>query len=751
MKKFLLLSTLFLIKGSGYFGGYGGGVPSISGPILGGTDGSVLFVNPSGQINEDNANFFWDNSNNRLGLGLNNPQYTLDVDGTFNLTGAATLGGTLDVTGLTSLGAVSIGTSLTITPFNAIGLLINNASGVVASKAPGTDGYVLQSDSGDPSGFSWVAVGSAISGSPNYMTVYDGLGNISETIGTSNQLFGTNSAGDGYEHKGVTATSAGDISVAGTITGSVATDSASTGSNVVLPMPTTDVVRLTNASLTSFSRIGATTGQVSGRQVTIFNLTGNTTIDILHNTGLGQNENRILTPDGLTFKLYTGSGVTFRYDATTQRWRMVNPPTIGTARYYATYASDGVQTSEIGTSDQVAGVNNAGTEREFKTISGTANQVSVTHGVGTITLATPQNIGTGSSPTFAGLTVGSGTGAVISTTGALSTEAQLALSRGGTNKNMTAAAGGVVYTDADSQEVTAAGTSGQFLRSDGSSAPGWASFISPNVQTFTSGSGTYNLAYTFIISSGSATAGATYTNNAVTFTVLRTVSSETMVVMRGSGAPAASGTLTKASGTGDATLTFSLARAPIYLKVRMVGGGGGTDGTGDSAGSASSAGGASTFGSSLLTANGGPRGAWNNTPAAAATATINAPAFGTTISGGVGAGLASVVPSDGKSGAASFFGGGGAGGFGSGGGSPSDGGAGAAYGSAGGQGAMASTTGAGAAGGGSGAYLEAVIPNPSATYAYAVGSGGSGGPNGTDGADGGAGASGYIEVTEHYQ
>jgi len=43
---------------------------SIGGPITGGTTGSVLFVNPSGTIAEDNANFFWDATNNRLAIGL---------------------------------------------------------------------------------------------------------------------------------------------------------------------------------------------------------------------------------------------------------------------------------------------------------------------------------------------------------------------------------------------------------------------------------------------------------------------------------------------------------------------------------------------------------------------------------------------------------------------------------------------------------------------------------------------------------
>ena len=49
----------------------------------------------------------------------------------------------------------------------------------------------------------------------------------------------------------------------------------------------------------------------------------------------------------------------------------------------------------------------------------------------------------------------------------------LPLANGGTNKNMTAVNGGVVWTDADSMEVIAAGTSGQVLQSNGSAAPTW--------------------------------------------------------------------------------------------------------------------------------------------------------------------------------------------------------------------------------------------------------------------------------------
>lgn len=45
------------------------------------------------------------------------------------------------------------------------------------------------------------------------------------------------------------------------------------------------------------------------------------------------------------------------------------------------------------------------------------------------------------------------------------------LASGGTNKNMTAVAGGIVWTDSDSMEVTAAGTAQQWVLSGGSAAP----------------------------------------------------------------------------------------------------------------------------------------------------------------------------------------------------------------------------------------------------------------------------------------
>jgi hypothetical protein len=63
--------------------------------------------------------------------------------------------------------------------------------------------------------------------------------------------------------------------------------------------------------------------------------------------------------------------------------------------------------------------------------------------------------------------------------------------------------------------------------------------------------------YTFLVSGVTTipTVGATYTNNAVTFTVVTANAGN--VVATGSGAPAVSGTLIKTGGTGDANITFS--------------------------------------------------------------------------------------------------------------------------------------------------------------------------------------------------
>jgi hypothetical protein len=68
--------------------------------------------------------------------------------------------------------------------------------------------------------------------------------------------------------------------------------------------------------------------------------------------------------------------------------------------------------------------------------------------------------------------------------------------------------------------------------------------------------------YRFTVTAANATANATYINNGFTFTVTDTIAAGTVLFCTGTGAPTASGTLTRTSGTGDATITFSANTAP---------------------------------------------------------------------------------------------------------------------------------------------------------------------------------------------
>jgi hypothetical protein len=263
--------------------------------------------------------------------------------------------------------------------------------------------------------------------------------------------------------------------------------------------------------------------------------------------------------------------------------------------------------------------------------------------------------------------------------------------QGGTGLATLTTAYGVVCagtTANGSLQNAGAGISGQYLKSNGaSSLPSFASFTPPTITKYTSGSGTYT---------------------------------------------------TPANA--------------LYLKVRQVGGGGGGAGSG-SGGGAGATGGNTTFGTSLLVANGGSGGATNGAMGGSGgSASLGTGPIGTALSGGYGqAGFTSSAIGTspcGGFGGSNAFGGAGSG---------TNGSSGGAGGSAivntgaggGGAGGSATTTFAGA-GGGAGGYIDAIIANPLATYAYSVGVASAGGAGGVSGFVGGSGSTGYIEITEFY-
>lgn len=283
------------------------------------------------------------------------------------------------------------------------------------------------------------------------------------------------------------------------------------------------------------------------------------------------------------------------------------------------------------------------------------------------------------------------------------------------------------------------GLSGQVLKSGGgTTAPSWLSIVPESIQRFTSSTGTYNLDYSFIITSGNATAAATYTNNSVTFTVNYTVASATLVVMSGSGPPTASGTLTKTGGTGDSTLTFSQFKAPFELDVLAIGGGGAGSSGGGTV-TAAGAGAQSSFGTTLITAPGGT---------GAAVGTLGTLGGSGASSGACGTGPVTIQASSGGPGGNGFNTSNGPGGMG--------GNTLLAGGGANGASANAATIGlantgggggganGGGGGGQGGSFVQCLIYSPSATYPFVVGAGGSTG-------GGAAGGSGLIVVRERYQ
>ena len=73
------------VGGWALIGGGGGGSMAIGGSITGATAGSVLFAGTSGVLQQDNANFFWDDTNNRLGILTTSPTTAFQVNGEMTL------------------------------------------------------------------------------------------------------------------------------------------------------------------------------------------------------------------------------------------------------------------------------------------------------------------------------------------------------------------------------------------------------------------------------------------------------------------------------------------------------------------------------------------------------------------------------------------------------------------------------------------------------------------------------------------
>ena len=162
----------------------GGGSMAIGGSITSATAGSVLFAGTSGVLQQDNANLFWDDSNNRLGIGTATPSFKLDVVGTGTANGQSLVRFTNPTNFNLNLALNSTGT----TGNTNFGFTVNDVT-------QGAVGW----DRTDNSIFFWNSIANAAyvgmklrsDGNTSFFKVSDGTENVRFVSSTGNVLIGT--------------------------------------------------------------------------------------------------------------------------------------------------------------------------------------------------------------------------------------------------------------------------------------------------------------------------------------------------------------------------------------------------------------------------------------------------------------------------------------------------------------------------------------------------------------------------------
>jgi hypothetical protein len=225
-------------------------------------------------------------------------------------------------------------------------------------------------------------------------------------------------------------------------------------------------------------------------------------------------------------------------------------------------------------------------------ITGTANQISVTNGAGSITLATPQNIHSGASPTFTGLTLSGLTNGIIkSTAGVLSGGNSVVLStdvtgtlpvaNGGTGATTLTANSVLLGNGTGAVTATSAMTNGQLLIGSTGVAPAVATVGSSNGISLTTGAGTFSIGTnattatgnnTLVMRDGSGvmTANGVGFTNTGTVTVSAASASATYGIVL-PGAQGAANTLLSNDGAGNlswataGTVTSVSGTAPVSV------------------------------------------------------------------------------------------------------------------------------------------------------------------------------------------
>lgn len=207
------------------YGGYAlnvFGLSQFSGNIISGgtieldtfTPGSVLFLNGSKQITQDNAHLFWDDTNNRLGIGTNTPDTQLSVITASNTTtGHFENSGQQVYTTEGSTGSILHGQDAASAFFfggaNGAGLLVGDfVTGYSITLDDYSNGYVINANSGQfvVTGTGNVGIGNASPNTPlsfgaslgQKISLYDNGVNPSYGFGVQSGLFQIYAGGGGH-------------------------------------------------------------------------------------------------------------------------------------------------------------------------------------------------------------------------------------------------------------------------------------------------------------------------------------------------------------------------------------------------------------------------------------------------------------------------------------------------------------------------------------------------------------------------
>lgn len=376
------------------------------------TAGSVLYASATNTVGQDNTNFFWDNVNQGLSI-KSATQSALTVTSTY--TGAGSLSNAAfnwsqnhgTITSSTTFSDVSVSFSPTITQQNTSvtlnGTLFSlDLSGVtIGTTASAGNTFVSK-------GFNGTISGTIIWNDPSKANSSTGelTGGI---FSVTNQLTTTSVGTVTFNSYGVKVSNSTSLSA-----GVAALTYSAYGASLSV------TGGLTTTGTTA--KYGAYT-TVTGSAVNNYGIYIDTVSGATNNYGLyvATTANTYIGSTNINLNTFTSNGGPLYTDGS----GLVKQVTAGTSTQVL-HGGTGPSFSAVSLTADVTGtlpVANGGTNQTSytdgqllignttgntlakATLTGTANQVVVTNGHGTITLSTPQDIASGSSPTFTGLTL----------------------------------------------------------------------------------------------------------------------------------------------------------------------------------------------------------------------------------------------------------------------------------------------------------------------------------------------------------